>query len=141
MLNTGFQESPVLSMATGVQPHASRPSASARRAAVIVANVRVSCPAGVTTQATTVFLCTSKPAHRSSMTGIATAASRDNGWQAYLKCQMLTCVRTGDSWRCLQGLRVRLVDRLGALVSQATSGPAAQPELYHMFMYGGDLRS
>jgi hypothetical protein len=39
------------------------------------------------------------------------------------------------------GIRVRLVDRLRALVSKATSGPAAQPELYHIFMRGGDRQS
>jgi hypothetical protein len=39
------------------------------------------------------------------------------------------------------GIRVRLVDRLGALVSKATSEPAAQPPFYHIFMRGGDRRS
>ena len=39
------------------------------------------------------------------------------------------------------GIRVRLLDRLGAPVSKTTSGPAAQLELYHIFMGGGDHRS
>jgi hypothetical protein len=39
------------------------------------------------------------------------------------------------------GIRVRLVDRLAALVSKATSGPAAQRKFYHIFMRGGDCRS
>jgi transposase len=43
------------------------------------------------TQATTVFLCTSKPAHRSYMTCIATSAQKDNGWRGYLKRQSLKC--------------------------------------------------
>jgi hypothetical protein len=57
-------------------------------------------------------LCTSKPAHRSSMTCIATSAPRENGWRGDLNRQILTYVHHGNSWRCLQGLRVRLVDRL-----------------------------
>ena len=68
-------------------------------------------------------------------------APRDNSWQGYLKCQMLTCVLEGDSRRCLQGLRVRLLDRLGAPVLKTTWGPTAQPELYHNFMGGGDQPS
>ena len=68
-------------------------------------------------------------------------APRDNGWQGYLKCQMLTCVLEGDSRRCLQGLRVRLLDRLGAPVSKTTLERAAQSELCHNFMGGGDHRS
>jgi hypothetical protein len=82
-----------------------------------------------------------KRVQRSYMTCIATSALRDNGWQGYLKRQMLTCVLTGNSWGCLQGLRIRLLDRLWAPVLSATSGPAAQPKLYHMFMRGGDRRS
>src|SRR4029453_8309574 len=128
-------------MATCVQPQPSSQAASINSSTVIVPKVRVSWPSEVRTQATTVFLCTSKPAHRSYMTCIATSAFRNNGWQGYLKRQMLTCVLEGDRWRCLQGLRVRLLDRLVAPVSQTTSGPAAQLELYHMFMGGGDHRS
>jgi len=65
----------------------------------------------------------------------------DIGWQGYLTRQMLTCVLEGDSWRGLQGLRVRLPVRLRAPMSKTTSGPAAQLWLYHMFMRGGDHRS
>src|SRR5919197_1619628 len=89
-------------MATCVQPRTSSQSASANNSAVIVPKVRVSCPSGVRTQATTVFLCTSKPAHRSYMMFIGTSAERSHGEHGCLECQMLTCVLKGDSWRCLQ---------------------------------------
>src|SRR5262249_25358450 len=94
-------------MATWVHPHASSQAESASNSTVIVPKVRISwtqpsSPPGITTQATTVFLCTSKPAHRSYRTCIATSAHKDNGWRGYLKRPILTCVLMGDSWRCLQ---------------------------------------
>jgi hypothetical protein len=39
------------------------------------------------------------------------------------------------------GILVRLVDRLRAPALQTASGPAAQPELYRIFMQGGDHQS
>src|SRR5262245_959533 len=39
------------------------------------------------------------------------------------------------------GIRVRRLVRLRAPGSKTTSGPAATPELYHIFMCGGDRRS
>ena len=77
--HTGVPSSPVRSRATGVQPPPSSQSERPHRATGIVLKVRLSCPSGVTTHATTVFLCTSKPAQRSGMLGITTAAQRDHG--------------------------------------------------------------
>jgi hypothetical protein len=55
------------------------------------------------------------------MTCIATSAPRENGWRGYLNRQILTYVLNGNGWRCLQGLRVRLGDRLrGTIVSDET---------------------
>ena len=70
MLYTGFQYDPVLSIATWVQPAACSQSASFSRSRVIVLNVRTSRRGlppipGVSRHATTVFLCTSSPQHRS----------------------------------------------------------------------------
>jgi hypothetical protein len=59
----------------------------------------------------------------------------------YLKDQHLTCVLTDDGWWCLQGLQVRLADKLGGPLDQSTSRPAAQPEFYRMFMGGGNRQS
>ena len=103
--------------------------------------VRLSCPSGVTTHATTVFLCTSKPAQRSGMIGITTAAQRDHGEHGYLHGQILTGGLKGHRGRCLQGSGSDWWTGAGAPLCQPTSGPAAEPELYHMFMRGGDLRS
>ena len=88
-----------------------------------------------------VFLCTSKPAHRASMTCIASSARRDSGWRGYLQRQILTCVLNGNSWRCLQVSGSDWWTGSGAPLYQTTSGPAAQPELYHIFMGGGDYPS
>src|SRR6266566_979518 len=94
-------------MATCVHPHASSQAESASKSTVIVPKVRISwlqppCPSGVNTQATTVFLWTSKPAHRSYMMCITTSVGRRHGGHGHLKRQILTCVLKGNSWRCLQ---------------------------------------
>jgi hypothetical protein len=39
------------------------------------------------------------------------------------------------------GIRVRLLVRLAAPLSKTTSGPAAQPMFYYIFMGDGDRRS
>ena len=66
--HTGFQYTPVASIATCSTPKDSSQSASSSRPDVVVAKVRTSCngapsPA-MRTQATTVCLCTSNPAQR-----------------------------------------------------------------------------
>jgi hypothetical protein len=76
----GFQYTPVASIATWVTPSPTSQSRSSRNEAVNVRNRRTvetrspSAP-GVRTQAITVFLCTSNPAHRETITSIATDTS------------------------------------------------------------------
>ena len=72
----GCQYTPVLSIATWVQPAAASQSAKASRSSVIVPKVRTAWRGrrpgrGVTRQATTVFLCTSSPQHRSYSASMA----------------------------------------------------------------------
>lgn len=67
MLKTGFQYSPVLSMATCVHLASNNQSESASKSRVMVLKLRTSCcqppcGVGVIRQATTVFLWTSNPA-------------------------------------------------------------------------------
>jgi len=66
--HTGFQYTPVDSSTACVQPSARTQSASASKAGAVVPNVRTSwrtpAPAAIRTHATTVFWCTSSPAHR-----------------------------------------------------------------------------
>jgi hypothetical protein len=129
-LTTGFQSSPVRSLATGVHPQARSHAESASSPLGRVPQGRVSCPAGVKTQATMVFLGTSRPAHRASMTGIVTAAPRDNSWRGYRQRQILTCGVTGTRWRGRPGLRVRRLVRRGA-----------PTKFYHIAMRSNDHRS
>src|SRR6266852_573526 len=72
--HTGFQYTPVVSTTACVQASARNQSASASNPLVVVPKVRTSwrtAPGSVTrTQATTVFLCTSSPAHRAWITSI-----------------------------------------------------------------------
>src|SRR5260221_11796701 len=74
----GFQNTPVDSMATWVQPAAASQSLSANRSLVIVPKVRsclVGVPSGPGTSrhATTVRLCTSRPPHRGKRISMASA--------------------------------------------------------------------
>jgi hypothetical protein len=69
MLKTGFQYTPVDSMAACVTPHSPNQSRRLRNSAVVVPNSRIclfgSAPApGVSTHAAIVSLWTSKPAQR-----------------------------------------------------------------------------
>ena len=67
MCHTGFQYTPVASIATCVQPCSPSQSANASNCAVVVPKLRTSwCIGGEThrTQATMVSLCTSSPAQR-----------------------------------------------------------------------------
>src|SRR5579862_429147 len=73
MFQTGFQYTPVDSIATCVTPHSRSQSVIARRSCVKVANRRFSCfflPFGKAhnTQAVMLLLCTSRPAQRSYTT-------------------------------------------------------------------------
>jgi hypothetical protein len=75
-LYSGFQYTPVDSIATCVQPAATSQSTNASRSAVIVPNVRISlrgvAPApGTIKQATIVFLCTSTPQQRVCTTSMS----------------------------------------------------------------------
>src|SRR5947207_2731134 len=71
----GFQKTPVLSIATHVQSCSLSQSRKRTKSGVMVLKVRHSlrcCPcSGKRRQATTVFLCTSRPAHRSETICIA----------------------------------------------------------------------
>jgi hypothetical protein len=73
---TGFQYTPVASIATWVTPSATSHSRSCRSESVNVANrrtveARPPFEFGVRTHAITVFLCTSNPAHRETITSTA----------------------------------------------------------------------
>jgi hypothetical protein len=79
MFQIGFQYDPVLSSTAWVTPRSASQSANRPRFSVIVPKVRSSLcgwPAvpGVSTHATTVFLCTSNPQHRSCTTCIAASS-------------------------------------------------------------------
>jgi hypothetical protein len=73
--HTGFQYTPVASIATWVTASAASQSPKASNAVVVVANrrtsVRTRWPSAIRTAATTVFLCTSSPAHRGYRTSIS----------------------------------------------------------------------
>lgn len=77
-LKTGFQYTPVASIATAVTPAMASQAASCSRSAVIVPNCRTSSTASPvtgserSTQATTVFVCTSNPAQQAWTTFIRT---------------------------------------------------------------------
>jgi len=68
MCHTGFQYTPVASIATCVQPASASHVDSSNRLAVVVPKLRTVVdalpPAARRTQATTVSLCTSRPAQR-----------------------------------------------------------------------------
>lgn len=91
---TGFQYSPVDSIATCVTCHCSSQSRSARRSPVLVPNVarvayRFRPSPGTRTQALIVSRCTSKPHTRSRMTSILPPSSSFGGTTAF---QTLPCV-------------------------------------------------
>ena len=111
--HTGVPSSPVRSLATGVPPPPSSQSERPHRATGIVLKVRLSCPSGVTTHATTVFLCTSKPAQRSGMLGITTAAQRDHGEPGVPAWSDPDGRAHRPPWAVPAGIRVRRVDRRG----------------------------
>src|SRR5262245_4215625 len=69
-LKTGRQYTPVLSIATCVQPWAPSQSASTNKSSVMVAKVRVCFCPPLIRQATTVFACTSKPQQQRYKTSI-----------------------------------------------------------------------
>src|ERR1700739_3940430 len=80
MCQTGFQYTPVASIATCVHPAFSSHSASTNNPCVVVGKRRTSCPTFLfmTTrrQATTSALCTSRPAHLLCNVFIATSLRR-----------------------------------------------------------------
>src|SRR4029453_17116406 len=99
-LYTGFQNTPVDSMATWVTPNSPSHLPRSSRSPVIVPNVRtsfVTCPASsrIRTHATTVFLCTSNPAHRLKITsiGLLPAGARPGGafWDYTLLHVLMLC--------------------------------------------------
>src|SRR5262245_9185329 len=82
--HTGFQYTPVASIATCVQPFSSSHSLNSIRPAVVVANVRTKCdaslPAVRRTHATTVSLCTSRPAQRGYITSMISSPVAPSAW-------------------------------------------------------------
>src|SRR5882724_4431130 len=82
--HTGFQYTPVASIATCVQPLVASHSPNSIRLAVIVANVRTerdtSPPAAMRTHATTVSLCTSRPAQRGYITSMISSPVASPAW-------------------------------------------------------------
>src|SRR5215831_11777417 len=82
--HTGFQYTPVASIATCVQPFASSHSPNSTRLAVVVANVRTerntSPPSAKRTHATTVSLCTSRPAQRRYITSMISSPVASPAW-------------------------------------------------------------
>jgi hypothetical protein len=113
--------------APGVPPHARRPSASRRRAAILVPQGPVSWPSGVRPAAPTVFWGTSTPAPRSSRRGRAPCACRAMGGQGCLTRPRLPGGLDGDRGGCLPGRRGRRRVRRRAPGSHTPSGPADRP--------------
>src|SRR3974377_1664426 len=127
-------------MPTSVTPIATNQSRSPIRSSVIVLNVRVVCSRlppfpGVRTPATTVSLWTSRPAHRSTTTSIATfpAPPFDVETRAAREephsCRILTLVLAATV-RCSRGSRVRLNDGLSHTKEIPTS-PGRPTHSFH----------
>jgi hypothetical protein len=80
----GAQITPVASIATCVQPFTSSHSPNSIRLAVVVANVRTerdtSPPSTMRTHATTVSLCTSRPAQRGYITSMTSSPVASPAW-------------------------------------------------------------
>src|SRR5262245_6605818 len=75
ILNTGFQSTPVLSIATWLQPASLSQSSKANKSAVMVEKVRISFFPALSKQATTVLACTSIPQPHSYPTCITPPSS------------------------------------------------------------------
>src|SRR5262245_15241662 len=87
--HTGFQYTPVASIATCVQPFCSSHSPNSMRPAIVVANVRTKCDASLAaarrTHATTVSLCTSKPAQRRYITSMTASPVAPPAWGTFIE--------------------------------------------------------
>src|SRR5262245_33322979 len=115
ILNTGFQYTPVLSIATCVHPTLLSQSPSCNSSSVIVAKVRISLRPFVTRHATTVLACTSSPQQHSYTTSIA---SSFRSWRENRTCQRLCSACSPHGWQQERvpedGSRVRLINGLQA---------------------------
>src|SRR5262247_2109846 len=125
-LETGFQYSPVLSMATWVMLASVSQSAKLSRSRVMVPNVLSSIipsasrpvGSGIMRQAVILFLWTSKPAHRVNTTSISHLHAL-MGLAGYPEQKRLPCVLhfPGGSWQQFvvpAGIQVQFCHRLGA---------------------------
>src|SRR3990172_6685629 len=114
-------------MATCVQPVAASQSAIASTSVVIVLNVRVAlagCPRspGVSKHATTVFLCTSSPQHRSCRTSILLPPYAFDATGGHLRAK--TALRAHPSREGGRQLRVRAGVRVNLIHGLAAPGEA-----------------
>src|SRR5258705_11006754 len=114
-LNTGFQYTPVLSIATCVHPTLPSQSPNCSNSSVIVAKVRISLRPLVTRHATTVLACTSNPQQHSYTTSIASSFRSRRESRA---CQRVCSACSPQGWQQgvvpEHGSRVRLIDGLQA---------------------------
>src|SRR5215813_3562731 len=115
MLNTGFQYTPVLSIATCVHPALLSQSPNCSSSSVIVAKVRISFRPLVTSHATTVLACTSNPQQLSYTTSIA---SSFRSWRENRTYQRVCSACSPQGWQHgvvpEHGSRIRLIDGLQA---------------------------
>src|SRR5262245_6238392 len=115
ILNTGFQYTPVLSIATCVHPTQLSQSPSCSNSSVIVAKVRISLRPLLIRHATTILACTSKPQQHSYTTSIA---SSFRPWRESRVCQRVCSACSPRGWQQERvpenGSRIRLRDGLRA---------------------------